>query len=338
MPTIKDVARRAGVSIKTVSRVVNKDPAVRDSTREHVERVVAELGYTPDPAARSMRSNRTGVLGLVTDMIVTTPYSVDIISGVQDACAEAGMMMLIVNTRGDRTHTEHAIRTLVERKVEGIVYATMYLRAFDELPAAGDLPMVLVNCFMADGSVPSIVPDDYAGSYAATSHVIELGHRDIALLSVNPVIVAGERRGRGFRRALLDHGLNCTPDWVRAGQVFENGREVFVAVEATQRFLDGARRPTAIVCGTDAIAMRTYNAVRERGLRIPDDISIVGYDNFVMIAEALDPPLTSVALPYYDMGRTAVSWLRRLSHGDGLAEPTLLMPCPLIRRASCRAL
>jgi len=334
--TIKDVAERAGVSIKTVSRVINRDPAVRDSTRERVGEVIAELDYVPDFIARSLRSRRTATIGIVTDFIATTPHSVEIISGVQDACAQLGLMVLIANTKGREDQEKRAITTLVERKVDGMVYATVrhvWLRA---LPSLAAIPTVLVNCSLEHGPLVALVPDDFQGGYSATKYLIDRGHRDIGLITLIPSFEAAELRGNAYRQALLDHGLPYRPELVRTGQVREGSREYYTTLEATQSLLGGAVRPSAIVCGKDEIAMRVYNALRAMGLSIPDDVSIVGYDNFVNVAENLDPPLTTVALPYYRMGREAVEILRRLIIGEEVAPQRLKIPCPLIERHSCR--
>lgn len=337
MPTIKDVAREAGVSIMTVSRVVNKDPAVRGSTRDRVERVIATLGYAPDPIARSMRSNRTGTIGLITDEVATSPYSVDIISGVQDACAEAGRVALIANTKRRQETIEQTTRTLLERRVDGIVYATMYHRCEAALPDFGEIPLVLVNCFTEDGLLPSVVPDDYAGGYAATRYLIQRGHRDIALVSLNPVVKAAKLRHAAFQQALQDHDLAYNPDWVRPGRIYKDDGEPWVVRETAGSILSGSRRPSAIVCGNDTIAMRVYNLVRAQGLRIPEDISVIGYDNYQDVVEGLDPPLTTVALPYYRMGQLAVQRLGMLIEGQTLPERHLKVTCPLVERESCRS-
>lgn len=336
MPTIRDVAARAGVSIKTVSRVINQDPAVRGRTRALVEQAIVQLGYVPDSIARSLRSRRTGTIGVVTDYVALTPHSVNLISGIQDACMDAGLMVLIVNTKESEDLEKRAIRTLIERKVDGIIYLTVRHRWLEKTPPVGRLPTVLVNCSAKDSPLPAIVPDDFQGGYTATRYLIDRGHRDIALISLIPEFEAAELRGSAYRQALADHGLPYDPQWVRAGQIHEGGRDIYTTREAALAILGEARRPSAIVCGKDEVAMRVYNTVRAVGLRIPEDISIIGYDNFVNVAEGLDPPLTTVALPYYRMGREAVETLCRLVHGESIPESLLKIHCPLVERQSCR--
>lgn len=336
MATIKDVARKADVSIKTVSRVINHDPAVRDSTRERVEQAIAALDFVPDSIARSLRSRRTGSIGVITDFVVTTPHSVDLIRGIQDACIDVDLMALIVNTRERADLEQRALRMLLERKVDGILYLTVRHRWLKQAPPVGELPAVLVNCSTRDGALPAIVPDDFQGGYDATRYLIERGHRDLALISLIPEFEATRLRGDAFRQALHDHGLRCESDWMRPGQIKQDGRDVYTTREAVRAILGGKRRPSAIVCGKDEIAMRVYNTVRELGLRIPDDVSVIGYDDITILAEGLDPPLTTVALPYYRMGREAVKTLGRLIEGTPIPEPLLKSPCPLVERQSCR--
>lgn len=336
MATIKDVAARAGVSIKTVSRVINHDPAVRDSTRQRVGQAISELHYVPDFVARSLRRGRTATIGIVTDFIATTPHSVEIIAGVQDMCSELGLTVLIANTKGRRDLEKRAITSLVERKVDGIVYATVRHLWLKKLPSLAGTPTVLVNCSLEHSSPPALVPDDFQGGYSATKYLIDRGHRDIGLITLIPTFEAAELRGNAYRQALLDHGLPYRPELVRIGQVRDGSYERYTTLEATQSLFDGAIRPSAIVCGKDEIAMRVYNIVRAMGLGIPEDVSIVGYDNFVNVADNLDPPLTTVALPYYRMGREAAELLRRLLSGDEIAPQQRKIPCPLIERQSCR--
>ena len=331
MTTMRDVAHQAGVSVKTVSRVVNKDRSVRAETAARVSRVIQALDYVPDPAARMMRRGRSGVLGLISDDVTTTTYAVEVIRGVQDACAQEGILLLISNTRGQPDLASSAARALVAWRADGLIFATRYLRVLDELPTGLDVtPVLLVNCVAPRGDRPSLVPDDFGGSHGATTHLIALGHRNIGLVSINPRIMAAERRAAGFKAAMADHGLIVSHETVQSGQHFEADGEPFTVAEAVDRLLAVRPGVTAILCGTDAIAMRVGNVLRARGLRVPQDMSVVGFDNFLMIVEGLDPPLTTVALPYYEMGRAAVAHFGR---DDGQLQH--VFPCPLVVRESC---
>jgi LacI family transcriptional regulator len=334
--TIKDVAREAAVSIKTVSRVVNRDPAVRPKTREKVELAIAELNYVPDSIARSLRNRRTNVIGIITDFVMITPHSVGLMSGIQDASSELGLGVLTVNTKADPGQEVRAVKTLVERRVDAILYVTVRHMWLKALPILADLPTVLVNCTLENSLYPAIVPDDYQGGYDATKHLIDLGHRDIAMISLIPDFEAAELRGDAYKQALADHGLAYRAEWVQVGQERQGDDEIYTTQQATETLLGGSRRPSAIVCGKDELAMRVYNSVRTMGFRIPDDVSIIGYDNFVNIAENLDPQLTTVALPYYQMGRQSVDTLYRQMRGDCVYANVTKVPCPLIERESCR--
>lgn len=335
MPTIRNVAQSAGVSIKTVSRVLNKHKAVRKETVERVNRAIAALDYMPDLMARAMRGGRSGAIGLVGDDVALTPYAVEILRGVQDACASEDRMLLMSNTKGDPALTEHAVRALIARKVEGIIFATRYLRILHELPPVAGVPAVLVNCIAPTGDVPHILPDDAGGSHTATAYLVRLGHRKIALVSINPAIMAAERREGGFRRAMHEDGLTVPGGRVQPGQHFGAAGEIFTTDQAVAAILEHEPDVTAILCGTDAIAMRVCNALRVRGAIVPRDISVVGFDDFTMITQGLDPPLTSVALPYYDMGQAAVARLRAGETND--VATGISLSCPLVIRQSCQA-
>src|SRR3982751_4953018 len=208
MVSIKDVARVAGVSDKTVSRVVNGEANVHPDTQEKVERAIAELNYVPNLNARLVRTNRSHSIGVMTDLVSTTPYSGDIVRGVQDWAKAAGRTVLITNTGGDPDEERRAWRTFQEHRIDGVIYATMAHRevAFHEemLP----LPVVLVNCSSdADPKVPAIVPNDYAGSVTLTEMLLSLGHRRIGYVRLNPALKAAHLRLAGFRDVMRQHDI-----------------------------------------------------------------------------------------------------------------------------------
>ena len=208
MVTLREVAERAGVSIKTVSRIVNNDPAVRLETREAVLTHLKDMNYVPDQAARLMRSGASNVVGLMTDAVATTPYSVDIVRGAQAELKREHKTLLIANTDGDAELEAEYWRMFRAQKVAAVIYASMYHR-----PQAMGHPdfndaIVLANCFSREGDRASIIPDDEAGGYAQAAHLLKLGHRRIGIITLNPTIEATILRGRGMRRAFRDAGVS----------------------------------------------------------------------------------------------------------------------------------
>lgn len=191
MVSIKDVARIAGVSDKTVSRVVNREPNVTQDTIEKVQSAIDALGYIPNLAARSIRSSRTNIIGIITDYISTTPYSGDIVRGVQDWAGANGRTVLLANTDGNAEREANIWRTFKAHRIDGVLYVAMYHRTV--APASGDvsIPTVLVNSHAEAGlTYSSIEPDDFGGSYALTQHLVELGHRRIGYIRLNPCFSA----------------------------------------------------------------------------------------------------------------------------------------------------
>ncbi|MGF7150259.1 LacI family transcriptional regulator [Sphingomonas zeicaulis] len=336
MQTIKDVAALAGVSDRTVSRVVNGEPNISSKTRARVEDAITRLNYIPNLAARMVRTNRSGVIGLITDVVSTTPNSVEIIRGVQDRVSEANQSLLIANTSGASYEEAKVWRTFQEHRIDGVLFATMYHHEIDFDPAAHNIPAVLVNCFAPDGGVPAVVPDDENGGYAAARHAIEKGHRRIASVTLNPLILAARLRRAGFTRAMSEAGLTERDDWVQPGIRGPIGAEVMCAFDAAREILaaDEQERPTIILAGNDEIAMQCLFAAGSLGLRVPADLAVIGFDDFRMISEQVIPPLTTVALPYYDIGIRAADRLFAVLAGDD-GKPTVeRMPCPLIQRGS----
>lgn len=340
MVTLKDVARAVGLSPKTVSRVVNGDPAVQAQTREIVQEAIQRLHYVPDYAARMMRSTTSSVVGLMTDVVATTPYSVDIVRGTQSALKERAMTMLIANTEDDAESEAEYWNVFRAHKVAGVVYATVHHRPVDIAASDFERAVVLANCYSVKRDRPSIVPDDENGGYIQARHLIELGHRRIGVVSLNPALRATALRGAGHRSAFAEGGLSFDADLEVPGFTGPVDNEDLVAYDAARRLLASPNRPTAIICGNDRVAMKVYAAAATTGLSIPGDLSVIGFDDMTIISETLHPRLTSVALPYYEIGRLAVETLVSLRQNpDAISlRHSQLVPCPLVERHSCRSI
>jgi LacI family transcriptional regulator len=335
MTTLKDVARRAGVSAKTVSRVVNRDPMVSEETRSAIMKIVDELGYVPNDAARLMRTQTSRTIGFLTDVIATTPYSYDIVRGVQDELRRAGRTLLIANTNGIGELEREYWRMFRAQRAAGVVYATMFHRAVELGEMDFAAPVVLVNCYDRKERFASVLPDDLGGGYRQARYLLELGHRRIGVVSLNPILRAADLRRDGIEKAHREFGVSLTESLVVPGMTGPIGNEKLIAYDAAQRLLGAAQRPTAIICGHDQIALQVLAAANACGLRVPADLSLIGFDDQRMITEALLPALTTVALPYFDMGRRASQILNDLiAKRQHTGNPTLV-PCPLVERQSC---
>jgi LacI family transcriptional regulator len=336
--TLKEVAERAGVSIKTVSRIVNGDAAVNARTRVAVEQLLSDLNYVPNHAARQMRGGASAVVGLMTDAVATTPYSVDIVRGAQAALREAHQTLLIASSDGDPAREDELWGMFRAHRVSGVVYAAMYHRPHEVGSPAFRDPIVLANCFSPRHDRPSIVPDDEDGGYRQARYLIERGHRRIALLTLIEDIEATRLRGHGIRRAFAEAGLSFDETLDRRGMVGPVGREEMVAFHVAGELLSGRDRPSAIICGNDQVAMQVYAAAAHHGLSIPDDLSVMGFDDLRLISETLYPQLTTVALPYFEIGRLAVKRLDQFATEKDAAVTCERVPCPLVERNSCRSM
>jgi LacI family transcriptional regulator len=334
MISIKDVAKLAGVSNKTVSRVVNNESNVLAATKDRVEFAIKQLDYVPNLSARATRTNRSNVFALVTEATNTAPFSVDIIRGVHEAVTEQGKTLIIVNTSGCYDQNEEYWRYFRQNRIDGVIYATTYYREVELGSQSQKLPLVLVNCFDPKHSeYANILPNDYQGSYDLTNYVLSAGHRKIAYIGLNSKLVAASLRKNAFFDAMADSQVSVNPEWVMTGVEGEVGQDTFFAYEKARGLLSQPERPSVIMCGNDEIALQIYSAAASLKLLVPEDVAIVGFDDFKAVSELIRPSLTTVALPHYDMGRKAVEMLKKEISGENVAGD-YLSPCPVVKRDS----
>jgi LacI family transcriptional regulator len=332
--TIHDVAEKAGVSIKTVSRVLNGGTEVSEKTRSRISQAMQALEFTPSAAARMLRGRPTGLVAVIAERLTTTPDSTEIIKGIQQTCEQLGKVLLIGETGGNASVAERLVADMRERRVEAILFATPFHCQVELTPQLGSTPIALANCFEAAGRYTQVVPDDASGGYAAAQIVLQAGHRKIAFLQLIPGMVATDLRLRGFHRAMREHGVTPNPAWLIHGAEADDADEFAHLSDAVDRLFASADRPTAILCGNDKMAMRVIFILQRRGLRVPDDVSIVGFDDFRLISEALDPGLTTVALPYRAIGELTGRYA--LEQG-GQPAATHHVPCLPVMRGTVAA-
>jgi LacI family transcriptional regulator len=332
---MKDVALRAGVSQTTVSFVFNNvadENSIPQETQDRVWEVVRELGYRPNSVARNLRSQRTHTIGFISDDIATTPFAGQMIQGAQDLAWGNNKLILLVNTGRDKRMKFDAVEALLERQVDGIIYATMYHRQVEPPAAIYETPTVLLDCFVSDRSLPSVVPDEITGGKLATETLIHRGHRRIGFIQNEDPIPAAFGRLQGYREALTANGLTFDESLVAAGTSDQHG-----GYFAAQALLGRSERPTAIFCFNDRMAMGAYQAAGELGIAIPRDLAVVGFDNQETISPWLRPALTTMQLPHYEMGQWAAAFLiDMIAHPERDAgEPQQhKIACPLVERMS----
>jgi LacI family transcriptional regulator len=332
-PRIKDVAERAGVSTTTVSYVLNDVPAARVAadTRERVRAAAHAVGYRPNALARALRTQRTHVIGFLSDDVATQPFASGMIRGAQEAASRSGSLLLLVNTDVADGASHGAVDALLQRQVDGVVLATMYHRVVDVPGELASVPHVLLDCRPKTGGGAFVVPDEIGGTEAVLSELLDAGHRRIGHVTdrLNPP--AARRRRAAYRQVLQRHGIAFDSTLVVSDRADHVG-----GWRATSRLLDGRRPPTAVFCFNDRMAAGAYRAAAERGLAIPADLSVVGFDDQPSVAEALWPGLTTAALPHVAMGEWAVTTLLGAleTWPGGVTGAGVEMQCDLVRRDS----
>lgn len=325
--TLREVAEAAGVSTATVSHVLNETSGARigPGTRQRVRDAADSLGYRPNAAAKNLVTGTTRFIGLVADAIATTPFAGQIIHGAQDAAWRQGYTLLVANTAGNAEAERDAIAMMLDHQVHGILYSTWYHRAVEPPASLRETNTVLVNCYAPGTDLTAVVPDEVQGGREATQVLLDAGHRQIAFINTTTPSPAHDGRLRGYTEALRDAGVEFDP-----ALVFEARPEQEGGYDVLPRVLESAA--TAVFCHNDRVAMGLYDAVRDRRLVVPTDLSVVGFDNQEIIAAHLRPPLSTIALPHGELGAAGVRLLLGLE--DMPAGGRLEVTCPAVLRES----
>ena len=322
--TLRDVARAARVHPGTVSRALNAQTRglVNQETAERVIRAAEELGYRPNPIARGLKTNRSYTVGVVIPDL-TNPLFPPIVRGIEERLGDEGYTSLIANTDNDPDRERQDFEAMRARQVDGFITATARLdREFVAETAELSEPVVLVNRRLEDESLPAVTVDDQEGSRLAVEHVVGLGHRRIAHLGGPQALSTGHQRYLGFLAAISAAGLEADERATRFGNAFTEAEGARVCRE----LLDAAPDVTAIVAGNDLLALGCYDVLAERGLRCPQDVSVVGF-NDMPFAARFDPPLTTVRIPHREIGISAADLLlESLGDGETKARQVRLQP------------
>jgi LacI family transcriptional regulator len=334
--TMMDVARAAGCSQATVSVVLNNvtDIKISPELRTRVLDAAHAMGYgVGSPVRRAGTGDlRGGCVGFIVDQLATTPEAVNAIEGARHESWENDVTILVAQTQGRAEHEKKALARLLQAGAQGIVYMSIFTRrvSLDPVFEALPVPLVLLNCYTGDNRFASVVPDEINGGRLATTSLTRLGHRRIGMITGETFMEAAQDRLVGYREALAEAGIAYDDRLVVEGNWTPSS-----GFEAAQKLLALAERPTAIFCQNDKMAMGCFNAIREAGLRIPEDISVIGYDDDEL-SRHLRPQLTTLELPHRPMGAWALRQLGR--RPAGLAGPHRIhkVACSLIERSSCR--
>jgi Transcriptional regulators len=327
--TIQDVAREAGVSVSTVSRVLNAKVDVAEETQERIQSVIESLGYTSNLAARSMRSRKNYLIGLIMPDI-EYPFAVEVMKGVNRAVAQSEFDLLVYTTGNVQksvaaSHEQRFVTLLNNSITDGVIIAAPASASFDS-----NSPVVSIDPHQLHPNFPSVHANNYQGALDAMNYLIGLGHRRIGFITGRAELESAKRRLRGYRDALTAAGLPIEEDLIVPGDFSEKK-----GVEAATALLTMSQPPTAIFAGNDQTAIGVYAVAEKLGFKIPEDLSVVGFDN---ITESKYMGLTTVDQFLAKMGYLATEMLIKLINHEELESDILKIPTELIVRSSCRAL
>lgn len=333
--TMSDIAREAGCSQSTVSFVLNNNRSVKisEATRKRVISIAKRLGYN-QPQLTMLNAPtspaRQGRVAFVIDSLSTSPEGIVAIQGVRQALEPSKTMLVIVETGNDPELEPLAIQSLLDDGVQAMIYACIFTRTVSvpDVLKNADIPVFLLNCVTEDMSLPAVVPSEIAGGHRATQTLIDAGHLRIATIMGEDFMDASQDRLTGYRRALASADIPFDPKLVIKGDWSTSA-----GYRGTAQLMALDRPPTAIFCQNDRTAIGCYELLKEKGLSIPTDVSVVGYDD-EEIARHLSPPLTTVILPHREMGRWTIE---QFQHSTRLKGPPILptkLECMLVERQS----
>jgi LacI family transcriptional regulator len=323
---IHAVARMANVSIATVSRTINHIPTVNPKLAKRVWQVIKELDYFPNTQARSLVSGRSRLLGLIVSEI-TNPFFPELIQGFEDVAVENGYEILIGSTNYDPERMKRCIRRMVERKAEGVAVMTFGIEEplLDQL-AERNVPLVFVDVGPERPGISLLRVDYHRGIRQGVQHLAALGHRDIAFVTGPLKLHSAQSRLAAFQRAVQECGIVADKD-----RIIEGDHTMEGGMAAAEKLLAGVKRPTAVMCSNDVTAIGVLHEAYRAGLRVPDDLSVIGFDN-IHITQMTIPPLTTIQMSCFELAKAAVMALR--AHVEG--EPTLKRDYPIETRLVVR--
>jgi len=327
---IRQVAKRAGVSTATVSRTINNLP-VRPGTARRVRQAIEELKYFPNTHARSLVSGRSRIVGLIVSDI-TNPFFPELVKGFEDAATQKGYEVLLSNTEYDSSRMATSIRRMLERKVDAVAIMTSEMdRSFTQQLAGRDIPMVFLDVGTVEKHISNIKVDYASGILQAVEHLVGLGHRRVAFIGGPADLKSARIRKSAFLKAIQKRGIG-DPAWIETGNHRIDG-----GFQAMSRLIEGTPLPTAVLSSNDLTALGALRAIRRKGLRVPDDISVVGFDD-IALAEFTEPPLTTVRLPREEIaGKAFEALLTSLSGTTRMGAEYPISPQLVVRESTARA-
>ncbi|MBE4202198.1 substrate-binding domain-containing protein [Vibrio parahaemolyticus] len=330
MATMKDIAKLAGVSTSTVSHVINKTRFVSEEISERVNNAAKELNYyAPSALARSLKVNRTKTIG----MLVTTstnPFFGEVVKGVERSCYHKGYSLILCNTEGDNERMRQSINTLLQKRVDGLILMCSSLEGerIDVFERYPDIPVVVMDWGPMLFTSDKIQDNSLRGGYLAAKYLIDCGHTEIGCITGPLIKHQAQMRYEGYKRAMNEAGLEFNANWIIESDFeCEGGYQVF------KKMAERGTLPSSIFVSNDMMAMGVINAANELGIKVPDDLSIIGYDD-IHIAKFMSPSLTTIHQPKYRLGQASVETLvRRLDDKSNEAQVVQLEPTLVVRNS-----
>ena len=325
--TLGEIAHAAGVSTMTASRALNHQPGVSPKTRDLILRLAADMGYAANRSAQKLASGKSRVIGLLAAEL-DNPFTGALVSGAVRAAAASGHEVLIYSLVDHDKKPRSNVLALLQQFTDGVIAVLPYHFGFVEQLQAAQHPVITIDNHSAQNRFVSIAADSYGGARLALAHLAELGHKRIAFLTGDEQLVSASDRHKAFNDAVLLHGLDKSTELVLKGDFsFFSGRE------AAKKILNMRRKPTAIFTANDMSAFGLMGALQSAGIRIPEDISVIGFDD-LPAAQQMHPALTTVRQPIAEMGRVAVNTLLAQMAGLEIPIPHISLPTSLVLRAS----
>lgn len=334
--TIKDVAEKVGVSIATVSRVVNEIPGHYNSeTKKEIVEAIESLNYQPNFIARSLRSNRTYTVDFVVPEL--QPFFAEILKGVQYVARKKGYSIVLCNTDYDPRQEAAYVDNLLRRRVDGGIFTSGVIQSEHILRLKKEgIPVVLIEKFIKDPDTPGVLIDNVSAAKKAVKYLIELGYRDIGFISAPVEMIPFKDRFEGYKRALHENMIpyNSSNVYIKDSIRRESLRDGY---QLMKRIIRRGNYPGAFFIVSDTLAIGAMKAIRDSGMKVPDDIAIVGFDDIEM-ASFCEPPLTTMAQPKYEMGVSGMELLVKAMSGVRLRKKEIELEVELVVRESCCAI
>lgn len=330
--TIKDVARKANVSIATVSRILNNKTGFSEKTKNKVLRAIEEVGYQPNALARGLINKNTQTIGVLIPT-VSNLFASEILSGIERQANDLGYSVIVCNTGGYGKMTTHYLQVLSEKRVDGIIIISQFiLEDYYKILSGMEIPVVLVSTISFQFPIPYVKVDDRHAAFSATNYLINKGHTKIAMIAGNPRDpIAGIPRIEGYKSALLSQGLQINENYIIDCPSFNHHDGMIGMEEILQKKLD----ITAIFASSDELAAGAMSVAYRNGIKIPDQLSIIGYDN-TQLSEMLTPSLTTVAQPLQDMGMVAATMFLEMKE-TGEVTQSRIMRHEIVERETVRS-